>query len=144
MIYFLAVRLIYFFPGILLTIAMPFKVINVSEEKVVYGRQESGGGIHYHITIVVEKSSRQLHFENILAGDSVLELKLTNTNKKLVHKFSVGDTLTINSTINLSPIDMQNDIFKNTSSGIGLKYSFKGKTDTLFLHPGIANEKFYP
>jgi len=94
-----------------------FELINAVSQKWTGGRQETGFGIYYELTIVPNTDSDNLLFDRLWIGKKYFDIQSYQKGKKMRNNlFGKGDTITIrvNNSVKPKPVHFdKKDDYKN-------------------------------
>ncbi len=85
----------------------PFELINAASQKWTGGRQETGYGTYYELTIITNTNSDKLLFDRLWIGKKYFDIQSFQKGKKMRNNlFGKGDTITIrvNKSVKLKPM----------------------------------------
>ncbi len=138
-----------------------FELINATSQKWTGGRQETGYGTYYELTIVPNTNSENLVFDKLWIGNDYFDVQSYQKGKKMRNNlFGKGDTITIrvNKSIKPEPMhfEISNDkknkcltenhpVPKEYKGDALLSYTYKGKRNYFEIkHFTVKEPVYYP
>ena len=120
-----------------------FEIIKASSQEWKGGRQETGFGTYYELTIVPKVNSGKLRFDKLWIGEKYFQISCYQKGKRVKNDtFGSGDTITIhvnNETVPESMLPVEKDKFKNENPKPPKKY--KGEALLSYLYNGKRKYK---
>ena len=87
-----------------------FELINATSQKWTGGRQETGFGTYYELTIIPNTNSENLVFDKMWVGKKYFDVQSFQKGKKMRNNlFGKGDTVTIRVNVSVRPQPMPFD-----------------------------------
>jgi len=137
-----------------------FELINANSEKWYGGRQETGHGTYYELTIIPNTNSDNLIFDKLWIGKEYFEIQSFQKGKKMRNNlFGKGDTITIRVNKNIvhknMPIKTKEEkenflvekhpVPKEYEGEALLSYLYKGKRSYFEInHFTVLEPVYYP